>query len=719
MSQIPSRHSMEHTASTATLLDERQEPDRSALEELRADPRIEFIDTLVQQRATLAKLHPPVSPDLRDEQHRWAYYPWRRTVVAVLGPRSFAALRLDRNRNMITADEQVRLNRLRVGVVGLSVGHVIAHTLALQGVVGELRLADFDTLELSNLNRVPATVLDLGVNKATSAARRIAELDPYLPVDVLPDGLSAESMDTFLDGIDVVIEECDTLDMKVLVREAAQARGLPVLMSTGDRGLVDVERFDLEPQRPLLHGLLQGIDSSTLAGLSGRDKIPHVLRFLDVSRSSARGAASMLEVNSTLTTWPQLAGEVVLGATAIVEAVRRIGLGEHLPSGRTRIDVMAALDQLADPEVPAEFPGGEAVLESQGSAGVTEIVAAAAERAPSGGNSQPWHISTGTDNVRLQVAPERTSLMDVAYRGSAVALGASAFNARVAAAAVQHSATVEFEEQHAPDIPLSARVQLTPVTESGTGSELAALYQPMLARGTNRHPGTPRAVAGDTAEVLESAARAEGAELRLITDRAAIASAATMFAAADRIRYLTADLHHEMVSELRWPDDPRPDTGIDVTSLGLSTSDLVLLDILRRPDVMALLADWNAGSSLGDDTYDRVVSSSALAVVTVDGDTLTDYARGGAAVEAVWIAAQQHGFGVQPISPVFLYAHDDTDLVELSPRFSVELRSLQDAFTQLTDTGDARHVLVLRLSNTLREPVRSRRETYTRRMVGA
>ena len=41
---------------------------------------------------------------------------------------------------------------------------------------------------------------------------------------------------------------------------------------------------------------------------------------------------------------------------------------------------------------------------------------------------------------------------------------------------------------------------------------------------------------------------------------------------------------------------------------------------------------------------------------------LADYARGGSAAEAVWIAAQQHGLAVQPISPAFLYARDDDEL---------------------------------------------------------
>ena len=50
---------------------------------------------------------------------------------------------------------------------------------------------------------------------------------------------------------------------------------------------------------------------------------------------------------------------------------------------------------------------------------------------------------------------------------------------------------------------------------------------------------------------------------------------------------------------LRWPGDPDQDTGIDVRSLELDPADLAALDILRRPDVMDLLATWDAGTVLG------------------------------------------------------------------------------------------------------------------------
>ncbi len=337
---------MRITSVTARVLDAADPAGNAVLERLRADPLIEFVDHSHEQGEELRRLRPPPDGALLAEPGRWAYYPWRRTVAAVLGPRGFRAVRLDRNRNLITAEEQTRLGALRIGVAGLSVGHVIAHTLAAQGICNELRLADFDRIELSNLNRVPATVLDLGLNKAEVAARRIAELDPYLHVRVLDAGLTPDTIDEFLDGLDIVIEECDSLDMKAVLRESARARRIPVLMATSDRGLVDVERFDLEPQRPILHGLLGELDPASLAGMTSRDKVPHVLRQIEAQRLSPRMAASVVEIDHTLSTWPQLAGEVVLGATAIAESVRRIGLGEELRSGRIRIDVGNALNRL-------------------------------------------------------------------------------------------------------------------------------------------------------------------------------------------------------------------------------------------------------------------------------------------------------------------------------------------------------------------------------------
>jgi hypothetical protein len=586
------------------------------------------------------------------------------------------------------------------------VGHAIAYTLAAQGLCGELRLTDFDDLELSNLNRVPATVFDLGVNKAVVCARRIAELDPYLRVTVEPTGITPQTVGDFLDGLDIVIEECDSLDAKVLIREVARTRRLPVLMATSDRGLLDVERFDIEPSRPIMHGLIGDVDSARLANLTNEEKLPHALRMTDATQVSSRMAASLIEVGKTLSTWPQLSSEVALNASVVTEAVRRIGLCETLPSGRVRIDTAAMLDKLDEAVlVPRDAPAAEEPNEQIEPDGTSEIVAAAAARAPSGGNAQPWHIETRDGSVGIRLAPEHTTTMDVGYRASAVALGAATFNARVAAAAHGLVGSVDFQPGDEAS-PLSAMVNLS----AGDDPELTAMYDAMVHRETNRRRGGRAPIPAQTLELLGAAARSEGARLQILSGSAEVDRAAAILAAADRIRYLTPRLHAEMFAELRWPGDPSPESGIDVRSLELDPADQVMLDVLRRSDVMANLAAWDGGTALGDDTYGRVTASAAVGVISRVGQSLTDYARGGSAVESVWIKAQQHGLAVQPVSPAFLYAHDDEDLRDLSPAFAEDLGDLQYNFRKLADTeADESQVLVLRFCRAPRPSVASRR----------
>ena len=667
-------------AHAAQVLDPTNPLDRETLDTLRADATIEFVDHSEQQIAGLTKLRPTPGDATLAEGIRWAYYPWRRSVVAILGPRAFRALRFDRNRNNITAHEQDQLGSLTIGVAGLSVGHVIAHTLALEGLFGTIRLADFDHLELSNLNRVPATVFDLGVNKAHVAARRIAELDPYLRVEVFDAGLTAETLGAFLDGLDIVVEECDSLEMKALARLGARERRIPVVMATSDRGMIDVERCDHEPARPIMHGLVGQLEVNLLPDMSSRDKIPYMLRHLQADRLSSRGIASLIEIDQTLSTWPQLASEVVHGGAAVAEAVRRIGLGEPLGSGRCRIDVGLALEHLEDPSIQ---PTEAETLSPPTTSSIDDAIVTAAMRAPSGGNCQPWRIEADESEISISVAAEYQSAMDVGLRGSALAAGAALFNVRVAAAEHGVLGPAGITE-NVNGTPLRANM----ILQDGHDPALAALYRPMLARETNRHRGTARQIDDATVALLTEAARREGARLHLITSADELAHAAAIFAAADRIRYLTPHLHEEMFTELRLAGDPDLDTGLDVRTLELGAGGEAMLEILRRSDVMAHLADWDAGVALGADTHERVSASSALAVITVAGDSLSDYARGGSATEAVWILAQREGISVQPLSPVFIHARTADELTALSPRFADELIRLYRDFMELTSTDD-------------------------------
>src|SRR3989344_7615941 len=165
----------------------------------------------------------------------WVYYPWRNMLVHCLNKEDFHILRMSRNKNIITEDEQKKLEKFRVGVAGLNVGNPGAVCLALEGDI-EMKLTDNDVLSLSNLNRFRAGLPDLGINKAVLTARQIYEINPFARVSVFPHGIAPDTINQFLTKpkIDLLIEEMDNLKLKIEIRERARRARIPVLMVTGN-----------------------------------------------------------------------------------------------------------------------------------------------------------------------------------------------------------------------------------------------------------------------------------------------------------------------------------------------------------------------------------------------------------------------------------------------------------------------------------------------------
>ena len=277
-----------------------------------------------------------------DEYGVWVYYPWNNSLVHLLDEEEFVEVRTNRNRNKITKEEQAVLKSKVIGVAGLSVGQSIAITLVMERVCGEIRLADFDTAELSNLNRIRTGVHNLGLNKTVIAAREIAEIDPFIKVRIFNDGLQEENMNAFFTqsaNLDLYVEVCDGIQMKLTSRFKARELKLPVVMDTNDRGMLDVERFDLEPDREILHGKLNEFINDNSITVTDENRMSVVNSILNFDTLSPRMKLSMAEIGKTINTWPQLASSVVLGGAITTDICRRILLGQHQESARYYVDL--------------------------------------------------------------------------------------------------------------------------------------------------------------------------------------------------------------------------------------------------------------------------------------------------------------------------------------------------------------------------------------------
>lgn len=328
--------------------------DRDALRTLLNSGQVrEIHDTIDAQIDELIRSREPWLPPAEDLAQRkneqlgglseweygtWVYYPWSQRLVHVLPREEFRLVRTDRNRGKIERPQQRTLLGKRIGVVGLSVGNSAAVTFALEGIGGSFKLADFDEFGLSNLNRLRAGVHQLGVNKAVISARQMFEIDPYLDIEIFTDGLTKANLENFVEHLDLLVEECDTPYAKIAAREEARKRGIPVVMDCNDRGMLDVERFDEEPDRPLLHGLIGDITADELENLTKPQKVDLILAMVDAERISPELRASFDELGKTLSSWPQLASGVALGGALTAEVARRILLGGECASGRFYVD---------------------------------------------------------------------------------------------------------------------------------------------------------------------------------------------------------------------------------------------------------------------------------------------------------------------------------------------------------------------------------------------
>lgn len=275
-------------------------------------------------------------------QHgRWVYYPWRYLATHVLVEDDYRLVRSARNQNLITKEEQETFYNATVGIAGLSVGSSVAFALALGGGCKRMKLADMDRLALSNTNRVLAGADRLGLLKVEMAARTIYEINPYAELELYPDGISPENISEFFDGLDVVIDEIDNLAVKYLIREHAKKHRIAVVMAAdnGDNAVVDVERFDQDPQPEFFHNRMGSVSYEMLTTLDkfGIGKL--ITKWVGPENVTERMQQSLAEMGKTIVSWPQLGGAALINGAAVAYCVRKILNHQPLENNRALISL--------------------------------------------------------------------------------------------------------------------------------------------------------------------------------------------------------------------------------------------------------------------------------------------------------------------------------------------------------------------------------------------
>lgn len=669
----------------------------------------------------------------------WVYYPWKNILVHLLAEDEFVKIRTLRNNFKITPSEQEILGKKKVGVVGLSVGQSVALAMTLERGYGEIRLADFDTLELSNLNRLKAGVVSLGLEKVILAAREIAEIDPYLKVKVFREGITEENVEDFiLDGgkLDLLIDECDSLDIKVLLRNRAKKHRLAVMMETSDKGMLDIERFDLDPERELFHGLLSGVDVNTLKNLTNTEKVSIVLKITGLETLTPRMKVSLLEIGQTITSWPQLASGVFLGGASVAHASRKFLLGEDVKSGRFYVD-FDQLFQLKESEeigIPSpDFPElsefsfkvPENVLQSAYQLSETELqeLVSKANLAPSGGNIQPWVwvfdrkgiLHLFHDKVRSH------SMLDYKGTGSLIAFGAALENLRLCAGRLGIEIEVIHQIQEFGDDCI-ASIRFVSKVSGALDVKFKELVEGVSLRCTNRKNPKRYKISKEELDSLLEVSEEEGVSLEWTEQENDLDQLAKVVGGMDRLRFFHEQGLVDFVNEVRWTEEEAFKTkdGIDIATLELSGTEKAAMGLLRDPRTIKFFRKYLMGYGLTKISKDTINLATGIFLIKTKKYDPVSILKAGAVLQRIWIKANMMGLSVQPVSAMLFIFHrilgeKDHGYTAVEEK---EIKELKESFNRIFNkNNDQQEIFMFRVNKAGEPSMRAYRRDYSETLI--
>lgn len=252
--------------------------------------------------------------------------------------------------------------------------------------------------------------------------------------------------------------------------------------------------------------------------------------------------------------------------------------------------------------------------------------------APSSHNSQPWLFITHDNRISLHA--DRTRGLPVADphdRELVISCGSALFNLRVAAAHFGVPLSIERN----PDDHEDRLVNIAIDPKAGSHDTLAALFEAIPRRVTNRFPYQPGSVSAADLHAFAELCASHAVSLRGYSDDASRHAIAERVAEADKQqlasdafrRELAGWLHHNRTGSL---------DGMPGYALGFG-------------DLMSLVAPlvvrtFDIGEGVAARDRDLAEHSPALCVLSTNADHHDDWIRTGEALQHLLLEATRRGF---------------------------------------------------------------------------
>src|SRR3990167_161694 len=288
-----------------------------------------------------------INPNI-NERGDWIYFPWSGILLHAVNEKDYQKLRTNRNQYLITQSEQRLLYQIVVGIVGLSVGSQIAVNLSKQGIGKKLKLAEFDVIETTNLNRVHSSLINIKNKKIESTAKSVWEINPYSELYLFTAGLNDHNLNVFFGNPkpDMIFEVIDDFKMKVKLRLIARKKCIPVVMfsNVGNTIIIDIERFDLFPSLSLFNNLLGDLPQRILKD-KNINANTYAVQMVGKKFISKRASQSVKDIGKRLIGRPQINGTETISSGLSSYIIKAIICDKSRINGRYVLNIGEVFNQ--------------------------------------------------------------------------------------------------------------------------------------------------------------------------------------------------------------------------------------------------------------------------------------------------------------------------------------------------------------------------------------
>lgn len=192
----------------------------------------------------------------------------------------------------------------KILILGLGgVGGYVCEALARSGI-GTLILVDFDTIDITNINRqIIATTSTIGKKKVDVFKERIHDINPNCNVFCYDQFIDEDNyLELFQNDIDYFIDCCDCIKTKKQVIRYALAMNVPILscMGTGNRmdpsqlEIIDIKKTSGDPLAKIIRKFLKEEKNSKKLMVLCSKELPKKVSGVISSNSFVPASAGLL-----------------------------------------------------------------------------------------------------------------------------------------------------------------------------------------------------------------------------------------------------------------------------------------------------------------------------------------------------------------------------------------------------------------------------------------